>query len=122
MSKAKEMTDIIARGESAVFFVGEHDGEPERRLKDELCRYFAANGSVKQAYLVVVRFGGEQTSNVALALSAQSGTQRELVEGIQELFRSIFNVSQHLDIIFVSAAQEAKIVPVCRPFYGASPC
>jgi hypothetical protein len=59
---------------------------------------------------------GGQTS-VALCLKTQFGPDRGLAEKIGSIFKMIFNAEVHLDIMFPSAAQEAELVKVCKPFF-----
>jgi hypothetical protein len=115
------MSEVTATG-PVIDFVSEQDGPAERRLKYELCRYFSTHTLVERAYLVVVRFRSEGPASVALALATAPERQQELVCGVQRIFHSMFNVSQALDLIFLSAAQEARLSPVCLSFFPAGQC
>jgi hypothetical protein len=41
----------------------------------------------------------------------------KLLQEIAAIFASIFHVTQHLDIIFLSEGGESEIRDVCKPFF-----
>jgi hypothetical protein len=98
-----------------VRFLGPKDGPPEQMLKDRLSEFFKRDRSVLAAYLALVDFDGQ--TSVALCLKTQFGPDRGLAEKIGAIFKTIFNAEVHLDIMFPSAAQEAELVQVCKPFF-----
>lgn len=100
-----------------VRFLGPKDGPPEQMLKERLSEFFKRDRSVLTAYLALVDFDGQ--TSVALCLKTQFGPDRGLTEKIGAIFKTIFNAEVHLDIMFPSAAQEAELVQVCKPFFGA---
>ena len=113
------MRDIISRQEPLIRFVGEQDGEPERGLKSALCRLFVSRNVVQRAYLVRLNYGNPSIMDVALALITTPEARGELLPNVQAVFHSMFGIGQHLDIFFPSSTQEAEILLVCRPFFGA---
>ncbi len=100
-------------------FLGEQDGPPERELKSRLVAIFEHEQNVKSAYLVRVTYGDQSPVVVALCLRVQSGSDDEVAENAGRIFASMFGKHEHLDIIFLSDAQEAEVVKVCRPFFRA---
>ena len=97
-----------------IAFTGEQDGPAEQRLKHVLCGAFRGGGVVRKAYLARASIDGIAT--VALALCADRESE-ELVRQASAVFAAIFNTRQHLDIVFLDAAQEAEVSRVCRAFY-----
>jgi len=99
--------------ERSIRFVGEQDGEPERLLKNALTAQFSGDATVTRAYLSRVEY--EDGAHVALCLAAPEDAS--LVERIGRCFASIFARQEHVDIVFVSPAQEMELQRVCTPFY-----
>jgi hypothetical protein len=99
-------------------FVGEQDGPTELILKQKLTETFAREPAVQRAYLA--RMSDGQNVTVVLALRAQPGFEQTLVQQIGSIFASIFNAKEHLDIVFVTNADELELKKVCRPFFGTS--
>jgi SseB protein C-terminal domain len=97
-------------------FLGEQDGPPERELKFRLAQFFQSDQSVTTAYLARVAYGGESFA-VALCLRARFGFDRGLAEELGKIFASIFGSHEHLDIIFLSEAQQSELAIVCKPFF-----
>jgi hypothetical protein len=101
-----------------VSFVREQDGPPERDLKVALDHLFGVRGSVERAYLAVVKYGSSESAFVAVCLKGKESPG--LVTEIGETFAALFTADQHLDIVFVTDAQERELARVCEPFYGGS--
>lgn len=98
-------------------FLGEQDGPSERELKSRLVTFFEHEQNIKSAYLVRVAYGDQSPVVVALCLRAQSGSDRGVAENAGKIFASMFGGHEHLDIIFLSDAQEAETAKVCQPFF-----
>ncbi|SHK05719.1 SseB protein C-terminal domain-containing protein [Bradyrhizobium lablabi] len=100
-----------------ITFLGEQDGPAARRLKDALATMLLQDITVDKAYLARVLYDGK-TSGVILALKTRDEVDSEkLVAQAGKSFASIFNANAHLDIIFLSDAQNAEIIKVCPSFY-----
>jgi hypothetical protein len=99
-------------------FLGEQDGPPEREIKSRLAEFFGRDRSVSTAYLARVAYA-EKSVAVALCLRSQFGPDRGLAEKVGNIFASLFGGREHLDIIFLSEAQETELVAVCKPFFQA---
>jgi hypothetical protein len=106
-----------ARTESHVEFLGEQDGPPERVLKADLAADFAAVGDVRRGYLARVGYQPNARPGVALCLRLDSGDEAVVAERVGRLFAATFARGVALDILFLSAEQEADLARVCRPFY-----
>jgi len=98
-------------------FLGEQDGPTERLLKDRLVRLFHDGSSVDRAYLARVDSGSETSVNVVLGLRTPHGVDKSLVEQVGSIFALIFSGSEHLDIVFLMAPQEAELSKVCNAFF-----
>ncbi len=107
----------------SVRFLGEQDGAPERELKLKLVRRFGILPAVARAYLAVVAYsdlGNALTIALCVRLNDQSEiARRSILAVVATDFASLFGGSQHLDVIFISAAQEVALARVCKPFYSA---
>lgn len=99
-------------------FLGEQDGPAERELKSRLAESFRRDQSVTTAYLARVSYG-EESFAVALCLRSQFRPDRGLAEKVGTIFASMFGGHEHLDVIFLSEAQEAELKKVCQPFFQA---
>lgn len=100
-----------------VNFLSEQDGTPERELKARLGRVFEANPGLWRAYLARIDYGDGGPQNVALCLIAASGLEKENVEQVGSVFRSLFKTEERLDILFLRLQQEAELSLVCLPLY-----
>jgi hypothetical protein len=112
------MDKIDERKEKIVNFLGEQDGDPERMLKAALSTRFRELKTVERAYLVKVRYSSTGPADVALALIAAGGNDA-VIRSVQETFAALFNMSQHLDIIFLKPPECGNISSLCRPFFSA---
>ena len=103
--------------QSAVEFIGEQDGPPERELKSELGRIFASRREVARAFLVRVRYPG--TSDVVVALAISAPEDPGLADQVGQVFWRMFSRGACLDITFLKPDAEAQVARVCMPFYTA---
>jgi hypothetical protein len=99
-------------------FVGEQEGPPERLLKDRFAELFRQDKAISTAYLTRADLGSGSIS-VVLGLRA-SGADKQVVEKVGSIFASIFAGREHLDVLFLSEAQEAQLTQVCKPFFKQS--
>ena len=97
-------------------FLQEQDGPTECELKKRIAECLSCNDSVRHAYLARARYA-DDSCNVALCLRTELGPDRKLVEEIGKIFASLFASHEHLDIMFLSEAQEAEVMAVCKPFF-----
>lgn len=97
-------------------YVGEQVGPNEHRLKDELAEAFHGGGAVSKAYLAHADLG-DGSHNVVLGVVAPDRNHETVVAQVQKIFGSIFDSSQHLDILFLDPDGEADLLRVCRPFF-----
>lgn len=99
-------------------FLREQDGKPEQLLKSRLAESFQRNPSVQRAYLALISSGGQVS--VALCLKARAGPDSNIVREAGDAFSTVFAKQQHLDILFLSEAQESALSEVCSPFYAVA--
>ena len=103
---------------SEIRFWGEQDGPSERILKSELEVIFEQHLEIRSAYLMVVDYGENTQTGVALCLDAGVGQHSALREKIQAAFLTLFNEGAHLDILFITDDQMIKWLRTkCAPFY-----
>jgi hypothetical protein len=95
----------------------EQDGAVERQIKANWIAILAQYTNVERAYLARVVYEDPQAITVAMAIRSVSGQDDRLEEELGKCFAKIFRRDAHLDIVFISAAQEAELSLVCRPFY-----
>lgn len=100
-------------------FLGEQNGEPERRLKDQLIALLRQQPDVERAYLARAINAGRATVMLCVATRADEPDE-SLPPQIGKIFAGIFNANDHLDILFSDAAQEAQLAEVCAPFFNRS--
>lgn len=98
-------------------FLGEQDGPYERLLKEQLRVFFRSENTITKAYLAKIGFPHGKDASVALGLRTLCGADQRTVETVGEIFASIFNVKEHLEIIFLSDDQEPQVASVCKPFF-----
>jgi hypothetical protein len=110
------MNSMQKRHEDTVRFVGEQDGEPERRLKNALRPILTDAKTVQKAYLARVTYGRSDQTNVALCL-LDSSPSRTTAERCGQTFHALFSPQTALDILFLTTVQDGEISKVCRPFF-----
>ena len=117
-----------------VEFVGEQRGAAEDLIKTALAARFAADARIRAAYLVRAVFptvGPQRTARenrgrdgmaaaveVVVCLAAVDDPAIASIVG--EEFRKLFDASQHVDVLFLTDAQEREVRKVATPFYSAS--
>ncbi len=98
-----------------VSFLYEQDGPNEGLLKDKLSQLFRQDRSIERAYLVMARL--QDNSGVVLGLATRFGPEARIVKNVQSAFASVCNTKEHLDVLFLTAEQEAQLTEVCKPFF-----
>ena len=81
--------------------------ETEQKLKATLVPLLRKHGDVKRAYLARAHYDGK-TGGLVLGLVTPGEDSETLVAEIGKLFASMFDSSQHLDVIFLSDEQLAE--------------
>ena len=107
----------MQRREGRIEFLGEHSGSAEDLLKRDLMFEFAARPDIQRAYLAKVGFQPQNETSVALCVVSTRPEDRSLVMRVGEIFRRRFARECDLDILFLTAEQEADIARACSPFY-----
>jgi hypothetical protein len=100
-----------------VEFLAEQDGAPEQELKAALRPILAGSRVVERAYLARVGFQPHVATAVALCLTGPSDVPGGLLKELMNAFATLFRSDAALDIVAVSAEQEADLRRVCLPFY-----
>jgi hypothetical protein len=111
---------VHVRRDEQVEFVGELTGPPQDTLKRALILEFATRPDIRRAYFT--RLGGEAqsaTSMVLCILSARPGDQ-SVIRRVGEIFSRVAPQGTELEILFVSAEQEADLARVSSPFYRSA--
>jgi hypothetical protein len=116
LSRAGQPAQIVLRPER-IHYITEQDGGPERELKKTLRTIFDSYAGVAKAYLVYVRYDESPEGSVAVCVLSTS-REMKLVEDIRSAFKSLFRMGEHLDIMFVSPSEAARIEAVCQPFFS----
>jgi|SRR5579863_3933896 len=98
-------------------FLGEQNGRPEQVLKGMLAGLLRREKSITKAYLVRVRVGNEKDASVLLGLRASLESVEPVLSKVSLAFASVFNAKEHLDILFLTDAQEREVAEVCKPFF-----
>lgn len=105
--------DVVHRN-PAIHPIGEQDGESERYFKAKLRELFAASTPPRAAWLVRARLDDDKTVKIVLALATESSA---LVASAQKLFHVMFRTDQTIDVVQVTAQQEAEIAAAAPAFY-----
>ena len=117
-----------------ITFLSEKTGPAEDQLKTALAERFATDRRIRRAYLVRVSYpargpqrskdenrgpqGSAEPVEVVLCVSAPEDVT--IVEAVGEEFHKIFHTSQHMDVMFLTDAQESDVARVAQPFYRAT--
>jgi type III secretion system (T3SS) SseB-like protein len=115
LSRGSQPTRVLRP--DRIHYVAEQDGAAERDLKAALTTLFERGDGVEKAYLVFVKYDESPEGGVALGL-VSSSKDLALVDGVRKIFASRFAPNAHLDILFVTTAEAARIGRVCAPFYA----
>ena len=109
----------MERREGRVEFLGEQSGSVEDLLRRDLIFEFATRPDIRRAYLARVGFQPDTETSVAVCIVSKRPDDRSLVIRIGDIFRRRFGKDAVLDVLFLTADQEADVGRVCRPFYSA---
>jgi hypothetical protein len=100
-----------------VRFLDAQDGPHERALKGRLAEAFRDEPQVKRAYLARADHGDGSGIHVVLGLRADGIDHKRLADCVASIFAALFPASEHLDLVFVNAAHEARLRKACPPFF-----
>lgn len=101
-------------------FVGEQDGPSERELKHQFVQLFSTIEYIRVAYLAIADYQSGSPPSVVLCLHLDRGEDAGLVETLGKIFNAMFNVDEHLDVLFIDDEDEARLKTVCLPFYRST--
>ena len=108
------------RRDERVAFLGEQAGNVEDTLKRDLILEFATRPDIRRAYLARVTFQSDTTVSVAVCIVSKRPEDKSLLIRVGEIVRRRFARDTGMNVLFLTAAQEAEIAAVCRPFYGSA--
>lgn len=117
-----------------VEFLGEQRGAAEDLITTALASRFGADARIRAAYLVRAVFPTTGPQRAARENRGRDGTAAPvevvvcvaapedpaIASIVGEEFRKLFDASQHLDVLFLTEAQEREVRRVAAPFYSAS--
>ena len=115
--RTRQQTPVEERKVRALRFLGEQDGEPERELKAAWAATLANTKGVTRAFLARAISGDSAGPAVMLCICPSSVESAALVQQLAAPFQSIFGANQFVDIVFLSAVQEADVSRVATPFF-----
>lgn len=101
-----------------VDFMAEQVGFTENNFKKKLSILFKQQQKNLRAYLSQVKYSNTNSIHVALCIHAEAGTETLLMNVVDSVFTNMFNVDEHLDVIFLSKSQELMLRKKCCPFYS----
>jgi hypothetical protein len=101
-----------------VRFLGEQNGPHERVLKHRLVEAFRSEPQIQRAYLATADHGDGGGVHVVLGLRADGIDDKRLADRLAPIFYALFPASEHLDVVFVNAAHEARLRKACPPFFA----
>lgn len=107
------------RARAGVRFLGEHDAARERELKLALSGEFAQTPGVRSAYLARVSYGDESAADEADITLCIRSLAPEDAPFTGRVGRVFGGRRAHLDVLFLSDEQEARLSAVCPAFYRA---
>lgn len=103
-----------------IIFISEQDGDIERQFKRMLVDSFIYSKNYIRAYLVKVQYELDPTPHVALCIKTDTDLIEPIIDECTDIFSAIFSGDQHLDIIFISDAEEKEVRLLCCPFYTSN--
>jgi hypothetical protein len=108
------------RSEPRVEFLGEQDGPVEAKLKAVLALELEQFPEVTRAYLARVGFQPDNEISVALCVRFSGKDKEAIVKRVRTRFAELFNRDVILDVLFLTAQQEADLKRVCSAFYSTA--
>lgn len=115
--RTRQKIPVQERQETGLRFVAEQDGELERALKAEWITILSRHRGVTRAFLARVSSGGQAEPGVMLCICPRSAQHHALVQELAGPIRQMLSSDHHLDIVFLSSAQEAEISRVAQSFF-----
>lgn len=110
----------VSRREGPVQFLGGQSGSAEDALKRDLVLEFATRPDIRRAYLAQVAFESQREPATALCILSRRPDDQGVVTRVGEIARRRFAKDAVLDVLFITAEQDADLARVCRPFYNAA--
>lgn len=102
-----------------IHFVSEKIGDAEDDLKRALAGFFESKGFELRAYLANVVYAPKNSQVVAVCLASNPEEKHQVKSGTADIFRSMFDSEECLDIFFVTHSEETELRKVCCPFFSS---
>ena len=118
--RTRQKSPIAEYQAPSLRFVGEQDGLAERELKALWVGILSQTPGIARAFLARAASGADEEPNVMLCICPRVHEPHTLVQQLAVPFRAAFGADQHLDIVFLNAAQEADVALVAKPFFPAT--
>lgn len=103
-----------------IVFLGEQIGIQENELKKELVNLFLGTFDPIRAYLSQAKYMTSTGTHVVLCVSTNRKNDKQLATRIGNIFRNMFSLTEHLDLLFLNVEQERSLRRVCCPFYTSA--
>jgi hypothetical protein len=110
----------ISRREGPVEFLGEQNGSIEDTLKRDLILEFATRPDIRRAYLARVGFPPATESTMAVCILSKRPDDQAVVTRVGDTIRRRFSRDTPIEILFLTAEQDAELARVCRPFFSGA--
>lgn len=98
-------------------FINEQDGQVEREFKLDIKRILHKSRGNIRAYLAKIKYSNKEEFNIALCFRVEQVDNDQLLKNSEKIFKKMFNIKEHLDIVFLDEKNEVSVRKVCCPFY-----
>lgn len=99
-------------------FISEQDGDVERQFKAVIIDMLQRSKKMVRAYLARVHYGEDDNGfNVAICYKVSTEFDQKLLNETVAIFKGIFSVHEHVDILFLNHVQEETLREICCPFF-----
>lgn len=100
-------------------FVAEQIGIPENEFKEVVVDLLQKKCKPLRTYLAQIEYGKTKDFNIALCVDSSFRDDEQLISDIALIFRRMFSLHEHLDILFLDDEKESELRKVCCPFYSS---
>lgn len=100
-------------------FIAEQFGYPENEFKESVFSLLQSQRNSLRCYLARVAYDLNTDLNVAFCIATTDGEDESLTLSIASVFRDMFGLHEHLDIVFINQSQESELRRVCCPFFSS---
>lgn len=97
-------------------FIGQQIGVAADTLNAEFREALSGFPQVERAYFCRLRYLGEEKVGAALCIVSSTLEDIGVIGTLADVIRT--NLASHMDILFLSPAQERDLAKVCQPFFN----